>query len=102
MTERMSLARLSELRSSGGRRREVAMSTTAERGDVFQIVNMPEGRRGWIGAFVLVTEPKSFGFQGFVHCLREHDSYSAAYIRLRWDQVERVGRAVLIPGGDDD
>jgi hypothetical protein len=50
-------------------------------GDVFQI-NETHGRAGWIGAFVLATEIKSWGIQGFVHVVEKH---------------EESGRAALVP-----
>lgn len=65
-------------------------------GDVFQITEK-HGRAGWIGAFVLATEIKSFGIQGFVAHINTHDQQSRAYIRLEWDHIYYIGRAVLIP-----
>jgi hypothetical protein len=65
-------------------------------GDVFQI-NERHGRAGWIGALVVATEIKAFGIQGFVHSVDSHESYSRAYIRLPWDQLEFIGQAVLVP-----
>ena len=67
-----------------------------EIGDVFQI-NERHGRRGWIGAFVTATEINVWGIQGFVHCLKTHDEYERAYIRLSWDAVCYIGGAALIP-----
>ena len=64
-------------------------------GDVFQIV--PEhGRNGWIGAFVMATEIRTWGIIGFIHCLETSDKHSQAYIRLAWDDIEFVGHAPLI------
>jgi hypothetical protein len=77
------------------------MSISADRrdyspGDVFQI-NEKHGRNGWIGAFVLATEIKSFGIQGFVTHIETHDAQRQAYIRLPWDEIDYIGRAPLIP-----
>lgn len=69
-------------------------------GDVVQI-NQFHGRSGWIGAFVLVTELKSFGVQGFVHSIKTHDEASRAYIRLPWKEVCRIGTAELIPSDEE-
>jgi hypothetical protein len=65
-------------------------------GDVFQIIEK-HGRKGWIGAFVLATEIKSWGIQGYVAHIKTHDEQQQAYIRLKWDEIEFVGHAPLIP-----
>ena len=68
-------------------------------GDVFQI-NEKHGRNGWIGAFVMATEIKSWGIQGFVSHIETHEQQSRAYIRLKWDELDYIGRAPLIPGDE--
>lgn len=68
----------------------------AEPGDVFQI-NESHGRHGWIGAFVMATEIKSFGIMGFVSHIETHDKQAQAFIRLPWEHIEYVGKATLIP-----
>lgn len=68
-------------------------------GDVFQI-NESEGRAGWIGAFVLATEIKSWGIQGFVSHIVTHEEQRRAYIRLKWKDVDFIGHAVLMPGDE--
>jgi len=70
-------------------------------GDVFQI-NEKHGRNGWIGAFVLATEIKPWGIQGFVANIDSHDEQSRIYIRLRWDEIEYVGPAILVPETEGD
>ena len=65
-------------------------------GDVFQITEK-HGREGWIGAFVLATEIKSFGIQGFVAHIVSHDKQQSVYIRLSWDEIEFIGHAILTP-----
>ena len=65
-------------------------------GDVFQITEA-HGRSGWIGAFVLATEIKSWGIQGFVANVDTHDEQKQAYIRLKWDEIEYIGHAPLVP-----
>ena len=65
-------------------------------GSVFQI-NGKHGRNGWIGAFVLATEIKSWGIQGFVHHIKTHEEKAEVWIRLKWDEIEYIGEAVLIP-----
>lgn len=65
-------------------------------GDVFQITER-HGRKGWIGAFVLATEIKSWGIQGFVAHIETHDKQTQAYIRLKWEEIHFIGHAELIP-----
>jgi len=64
--------------------------------DVVQIIETFH-RKGWIGAFVLVTEVFEWGVQGFVHHIDTHDQSGKAYIRLPSDTVEYIGPAVLAP-----
>lgn len=72
-----------------------------QRGDVFQI-NEKHGRAGWIGAFVLATEIKSWGIQGFVAHVATHEEQRRAYIRLKWEQVDYVGHAPLVPADETE
>ena len=70
-------------------------------GDVFQI-NENHGRNGWIGAFIMATEIKPWGIQGFVSHIEMHDRQSRAYIRLKWDELDYVGHAPLVPGDKEE
>lgn len=72
-----------------------------EPGDVFQI-NEKHGRKGWIGAFVLATEIKPWGIQGFVHHIETHDQSGQAFIRVPFDQLDYIGKAplMLVPEQD--
>jgi len=65
-------------------------------GDVFQI-NEVHGRSGWIGAFVLATDIRNWGIQGYVHHVKTHEESAFAFIRLRWDEIDYIGHAVLKP-----
>ena len=65
-------------------------------GDVVQI-NEVHGRGGWIGAFVMVEEVKAWGIQGFVHHIETHDNHGRMYIRLKWEEIEFIGKAALVP-----
>ena len=66
-------------------------------GDVFQI-NEKHGRQGFIGAFLMATEIKSFGVQGFVHDVTTFDSHSKIFLRVPFEEVDFVGKARLVPG----
>ena len=65
-------------------------------GDVFQI-NENHGRKGWIGAFVMATEIKLWGIQGFVPHIETHDEQRQAFIRLKWEEIDYIGHAKLVP-----
>jgi len=65
----------------------------AEKGDVYQI--NPDIK--WFGgAFMLVTKPKPWGAQGFVHALDK----GRAYYRCKYENMEYVGPCVWIPEDD--
>ncbi len=68
-------------------------------GDVFQITEA-HGRQGWIGSFVMATEIKPWGIQGFVPIIKTHDEQNRAYIRLKWSEIEFVGHAPLMPADE--
>ena len=70
-------------------------------GDVFQITEK-HGRKGWIGAFVLATEIKSWGVQGFVAHIVTHEEQQSVYIRLPWSDIEFIGHSVLIPQSKEE
>lgn len=65
-------------------------------GSVVQITDDTPGRKGWYGAFLLVTEVKPWGVQGFVHCIQSHDVMTAAYVRLPHGKFELIGQAKLM------
>lgn len=68
-------------------------------GDVFQI-NERHGRAGWVGAFLMATEIKSWGVMGYVHMIETHEEFGRAYIRLKFEELDHIGRAALIPADD--
>ena len=75
-------------------------------GDVFQInedfSKEKENRGGWVGAFLLATEIKSWGVQGFVHHIETHAESSQTYVRIKWEFLEYIGHAVLTPNDLDE
>lgn len=73
----------------------------AQIGDVFQITEK-HGRAGWIGAFVMATEIKHWGIQGFVSHVVEHEKQNRAYIRLKWEEIDYIGHAALVPGDESE
>lgn len=63
-------------------------------GDVVQLNEQNEPC--WIGCFLMVTEPKSFGCQGFVSIPREKTKPPGmAFLRPTWKQIERVDFRIL-------
>ncbi len=73
-------------------------------GDVVQID--PEHDDVFGGCFMLVTEPKDWGAQGFVHALPGYDDKGEtteggrAYYRCEFEDMEYVGRAEWVPRDD--
>ncbi len=55
------------------------------------------------GCFMLVTEPKSWGAQGFVQVPGDlNKGGGAAYFRARWEHMEYIGKAIWAPKPDSD
>lgn len=69
-------------------------------GEIVQI--SPEVERGveWFGAcLMIVTEPKSWGAQGYV---KNAGEAGAAYYRVKWADMERTGgHAVWMQGNPE-
>ena len=67
-------------------------------GDVMQI--SPEGHQAegfFAGCLMIVTEPKSFGCQGFVAIPGERGTIpNRAYCRIPFDDMEPIGRAAWV------
>lgn len=72
------------------------LETKYQPGDVFQ-VNEKHGRQGWVGAFILATEIKSLGIKGVVACIESNDQQNRVHIRLKWEEIDYVGMAPLLP-----
>lgn len=69
-----------------------------EPGDVFQInENYDPNGAGWIGAFIVATEIKTWGIQGYVHLIINQKKGGHAHNRLKWDQIDFIGKARLLP-----
>lgn len=56
------------------------------------------GHRWFGGCFMVVTEVRSWGVQGYVTVPGEDGD---AYYRVPWENVEYIGEAVWVVGGDD-
>lgn len=64
---------------------------TLEINDVVQL--SPEvGNPKFAGCFMVVSEPKGFGAQGYVQVPGE----GQAYYRANWSEMEYVGRATFV------
>lgn len=63
---------------------------------VHDVVQITDERPGLKGAFFLVTEVRSWGAQGFIHHVASFEESHMIFLRLRWDQFEVIGRAVLV------
>ena len=69
-------------------------------GDVVQL--HPEyGMFG--GCFLVVTEPKSFGCQGYVQCLgQDGNPGGQAFLRPAFEKMELIGKAAFVIGRDQE
>jgi hypothetical protein len=53
--------------------------------------------------FMIISEPKPFGAQGYVQALGENGKMgSQAYYRANWDEMELVGQAVWAVAYDNE
>lgn len=66
---------------------------TLEPGDVVQL-GPNVGNPMFAYCFMVVTEPKSFGAQGYVQMTGENGQPGGqAYYRAKWDEMHYVGKA---------
>jgi hypothetical protein len=64
------------------------------KGDVVQLAPTV-GNTAFAGCFMIVSEPKSFGAQGYVQALGTREEPGGqAYYRAKWEEMELVGKAV--------
>lgn len=52
------------------------------------------GPKEFVGCFVIVTELRSYGIQGYPPI---PDAGGRAYVNLNWNEFEYIGEAVLVP-----
>lgn len=67
-----------------------------EVGDVVQI-NPEYDPEHFGGRLLVVTEPKSWGVQGYLHGADK--GINLAYLRVKFENIEYVGKAVWVAGG---
>lgn len=71
-----------------------------EVGDIVQL--NPDGNGQFGGQYLIVTEPKGFGCQGYIlwEDLSKYDGATTykgrAYLRPTWDRMEFVGKAIWL------
>jgi len=67
-------------------------------GDVVQLNPETCRNAAFAGCFMTVTEPKSWGAQGYVQALgRDGKPGGQAYYRAKWDEMEGpIGRAEFV------
>lgn len=58
-------------------------------GMVVQLNPETVGNPAFSGCFMVVTEPKSFGAQGYI----EVPGSGQAYYRAKWEEMEHIGEA---------
>jgi hypothetical protein len=68
-----------------------------EPGNVVQLNPETVGNPMFAGCFMVVTEPKTWGAQGYVTALGEDGKPGgAAYYRAKWEEMELIGHAEWI------
>lgn len=70
-------------------------------GDVFQINKKYENGTGYIGALITVSEVKSWGILGYIHHVETGEESSLIYLRIGYEFLEYIGRAVLKPANEE-
>jgi hypothetical protein len=66
---------------------------------VHDIVQITEnGQEGWVGCLLVVSEVRSWGILGYTKIPLQGD----AYLRVPFDQLELVGRALLVHPEDEE
>lgn len=76
------------------RERVIMDKIELEIGDVVQIKPEHDDRFG--GCFMMVTEPKNWGAQGFVFVLGSSQA-KRAYYRCKFENMEFIGKAAWVP-----
>ena len=68
-----------------------------EKGDVVQLSPTIKSNPMFGACFMVVTEPKEWGAQGYVPALGENGEIGGqAYFRVNWEDMEYVGKATWI------
>ncbi len=70
-------------------------------GDVVQISPFDPSNPMFGGCFMVVTELKSWGVQGYVQALgKDGEPGGQAYYRAKWDEIEYAGKAMWMVKSD--
>ena len=65
---------------------------TLNPGDIVQLNPETTGNKAFAGCLMVVTEPKTFGAQGYVQSLGDRSTPGGqAYYRAKWDEMESTG-----------
>lgn len=75
-----------------------------KKGDVVQLNPFTCGNKAFGGCFMVVTDPKAFGAQGYIQALGPSRDVmgSVAYYRANWDEMELIGPASWVSDSGDD
>jgi hypothetical protein len=74
-------------------------------GEVVQLNPETVKNKAFAGCFLIVTEPKAFGCQGYVEALGSDQVCSfleRAYYRPTWDEMEVIGMAEWMRKDSDE
>jgi len=72
------------------------MEHDIEKGDIVQITDQAHA---WFPCLLIVDEVKSWGVQAGCLCPQSNDAHqmpATAYNQLKWEQIERVGKAAFV------
>lgn len=68
--------------------------SSLEIGDVVQL-GADVGNKAFAYCFMVVTEPKAWGAQGYVQALGTREDHGGqAYYRAKWEDMDYIGKAV--------
>jgi len=71
-------------------------------GEVVQLDPFKTSNPMFAGCFMVVTEQKNFGAQGYIQCTgTARQRGGVAYYRATWDEMEPVGDAVWLSAPRD-
>lgn len=72
--------------------------TNLSMGDLVQLNPETCRNKAFAACFMVITEPKAFGAQGYVQSLGESRQRPGgqAYYRANWDEMELVGKAAWV------
>jgi hypothetical protein len=86
-----------------GERRDAMEPQELSRGDVVQLNPETVKNPAFAATFMIVTECKSFGAQGYVQALGTREGAGGlAFYRASWEEMEPIGVAAWVSGPEEE